>query len=142
MKKLILLIAITMVAIILTSCNKDKDPIVVQPVYQGNVFIDVYVLDSIVHTSANGYADTIRVSADRTLTTAPSMYGKNNNTTVEGSYRSWEMDYSFTNDLQHDGNPNSGITGFYSFRGDTLDYVYEVINSTIFPIHKALYVKI
>jgi hypothetical protein len=141
MKKLIFWISVIL-GIALMSCNKDKDPIVVQPISTGIIFTDVYVLDSIVHTNASGYADTIRVTANRMITTAPSMYGKNNNTTVEGTYQTWGDYYSFTSDLQHDGNPYSGVTGFYSFRGDTLDYVYEVDNSTLNPIHKALYVKI
>lgn len=139
--KLFILLVVVSVVVVLSSCNKDKDPIVVQPT-QNESYTNVYILDSIVFVTGYGYADTIRVTADRTKTTAPSTYGVNWGATVTGTYVAWGEHYDFTSQLMNADNPNSGITGSYWFRGDTLNYVFTLDNATLNPNHKAFYIKI
>lgn len=137
------LTAILFLFTIISSCKKeDEKTPVPSATTNATIYTDVYVLDSIVFVTGYGYADTIRVTADKTKTTAPTTYGINWGGTVTGTYVAWGDYFSFTSQLMNADNPNSGITGFYSFKGDTLDYVFSLDNATLNPNHKAFYLKL
>jgi len=125
--------------IILMSCNKDKDPIVVQPTQV--VGAEVYVLDSIILQNNIAYADTIRVMNGRLQTTSPIQNGKLSGAVINSVYMVFGDYYNITDQELILGNPGSQADGFYSFRGDTLDYVFRT-SSLVQPDFKALYLKI
>lgn len=125
--------------IILMSCNKDKDPIVVQPQLIDNS--EIYVLDSIILQNNIAYADTIKVMNGRLQTTSPTQNGKISGAIINSVYMVFGDYYSITDQELILGNPGSQADGFYSFRGDTLDYVFRT-NSLVQPDFKALYLKV
>ncbi len=139
MKNLFLYIAIA-ISLFTISCNKDKDPIVVQPQLVDNS--EIYVLDSIIIQNNIAYADTIRVMNNGSQTTSPIQNGKLSGARINGIYKPFGDYYDITNEELILGNPGSKIvTGGYSFKGDTLDYVFRT-NSLVQPDFKALYLKI
>ena len=138
MKKLIFYISVIL-GIALMSCNKDKDPIVVQPQLIDNS--EIYVLDSIILQNNIAYADTIKVMNGRLQTTSPTQNGKISGAIINSVYMVFGDYYNITDQELILGNPGSQADGFYSFRGDTLDYVFRT-NSLVQPDFKALYLKI
>lgn len=140
MKKLITFYIGLILGITLISCNKDKDPIVVQPTAPVNEFTQIYVLDSIAQPN-NGYADTIYVSTDNLKTSSPHIHGNTWDGIIETTYNAFGDYYAIVDELLNDGNPNSTINGHYRFRGDTLDYVYRT-NAIIMQDYRAFYIKV
>lgn len=125
--------------IILISCNKDKDPIVVQPQLSDNS--EIYVLNTIILQNNIAYADTIKVMNGRLQTTSPTQNGKISGAIINSVYMVFGDYYNITDQELILGNPGSKANGFYSFRGDTLDYVFRT-NSLVQPDFKALYLKV
>ena len=139
MKKFTLYIAIA-ISLFTISCNKDKDPILIEPAPVVEEFTQIFVLDSIIYPNSN-YVDTIKVTSNNLTTTSPHTYGVTWNAVISATYAGCCNQYLINNQLLNTYNPSSAINGHYFIKNDSLTYLFQT-NNTINYNYGALYLKI
>lgn len=130
MKKIIFYISIIL-GIALMSCNKDKDPIVVEPT--PTYTYDTFVLDSLLTVNIgsgsglfiNLYPDTVRVRTDYKKATIPySNYS--NELNIDSSYTGMFLGELTTTCMFNHNQNNCIIKGWYGVRATWLRVSYNV----------------